>query len=500
MFFFGGLMLFSIVACEDLDEGVKGAVASETYYEDAVSLEKGVTGIFALMNRACFGVDILAAYTGADDLSTHNAGNKWVFREGDTFALTGGNGRTIGIWEDYYQTINAANVYIQDAHPEGVDEAIVNNALANAYFIRALSYFRLTTIFGDIPMPLIPSSTPDYEMLKTPSREVLNQVISDLEFVDKWVVNERDVDVLVVDGHATKTAAKAFLAKTYMQLTGWPYNEVDKWTEVKSYTKQIIDADVYSLVDDYMHNFGEPWENNKEIIFAHQYKRQPWPISGDCRWYGAFWSSWMDMFMEWTFYSNSPEGYRKNATTSITSASAVEFAHPVNTKLLYGTTAGKPEFVHTWQTHNDVPAMRYAEVLLMYAEACANTGSEADAISYLNMVKRRAYAGGATTSEEVVALGAGFWKNADATVDYTSSQLNSKQAIVDAIVKERAYEFVSEIGGNRWLDLVRLEKVGAVNALRDSREIPLVGDPNNKELWYAPIPDTEIDLNPNLGL
>jgi hypothetical protein len=42
-----------------------------------------------------------------------------------------------------------------------------------------------------------------------------------------------------------------------------------------------------------------------------------------------------------------------------------------------------------------------------------------------------------------------------------------------------------------------LEKIGAVNALRDAREIPMIGDPNNKDLWYAPIPETEIDLNPN---
>jgi hypothetical protein len=361
-----------------------------------------------------------------------------------------------------------------------------------------LLYFRLATVFGDVPMPL--TTVPDYEMLKTPSREVITQVISDLKFVEQWAVNARDTDVSVVDGHATKTAAKAFIAKAYMQLTGWPYGETDKWADVKSYTKQIIDANVYSLMDDYMHNFGEPWENNKEIIFAHQYKRQPWPISGESRWYGAFWAAWMDMFIEWNFYSGFPDGYRKNATTSTTSVDAITYAHPVNTKLLYGTIQGRPEFLHTWQSHNDVAAMRYAEVLLMYAEACANTGSEADAINYLNMVKRRAYAKGAMTSEDVVALGAGFWMDADATVDYTAAQLSSKQAIIDAIVKERAYEFVSEIGGNRWLDLVRLEKVGTVNALRDAREIPLVGDPSNKELWYAPIPETEIDLNPNLGL
>ncbi|PKQ64246.1 hypothetical protein BZG02_05335 [Labilibaculum filiforme] len=485
-----------MVSCEDLDEGSLGAVTGDSYYADELSLEAGVTGVYGLLEFANWGVDVLAAYTGADDLSTHSGGNKWVFSEGDTFALTGGNSRLIGIWENYYRAINAANAFIEKAHPEGVDEAIVNNAHANVYFVRALLYFRLTTIFGDIPMPL--SSIPDYEMEKTSSRAVLSQVISDLEYVEKWSTTARDTDVTIADGHATKTAARAFLAKTYMQLTGYPYNETDKWTQVKSYTKQIVDAGVYSLMDDYMHNFGEPWENNKETIFAHQFKLEAWPINTECRWYGAFWTNWMDMFLEWTFYDNFPEGYRKNATTSTISANAITYAHPVNTKLLYGTIQGTPEFVNIFKTNNDMPAMRYAEVLLMYAEACANTGSEADAINYLNMVKRRAYAGGVTTSKEVLALGAGFWENADASVDYTAADLSSTQAIIDAIVHERACEFVSEVGGNRWLDLVRLNKVGEVTALRDAREIPLVGDPSNKDLWYAPIPETEIDLNPNL--
>lgn len=115
------------------------------------------------------------------------------------------------------------------------------------------------------------------------------------------------------------------------------------------------------------------------------------------------------------------------------------------------------------------------------------------------MVKRRAFAKGATTQEEVAALGAGFWTTPDSAVDYTSADLPTPQDIIDAVVKERAYEFLGEIGGDRWLDLVRLDKVAEANANRDPRDVPLIGDPADKSLWFTPIPDTETVLNPNLN-
>lgn len=272
------------------------------------------------------------------------------------------------------QNYFACNSYIKNAHPEGVDEEVVNSALANAYFIRGLAYFRLATSFGDIPMPLDP--VPDLEMPKTAKRDVMEQVISDLEFAMEWAKNERDSNPTIADGHASKTAAKAFLAKTYMQLTGWPYNETDKWDRVKQLTKSIMDEGVYSLMDDYAYNFQDPHQVNKEMIFAHVCSKQPWPITTQSRYYGLKWGGWMDAYMEWTYYNNFPDGYRKefSAAADDSNPHFVTFGHPVVTKFTYGAIKGRPGFEHKWQTSNDIPAMRYAEVLLMYAEACANTG------------------------------------------------------------------------------------------------------------------------------
>lgn len=126
--------------------------------------------------------------------------------------------------------------------------------------------------------------------------------------------------------------------------------------------------------------------------------------------------------------------------------------------------------------------MRYSEVLLMNAEASANTGDLTGALDILNLVKRRAFAKGSTKQAEVAVLDVDFWKVADPAVDYTLAELSTPELMIDAIVNERVYEFLGEIGGNRWLDLVRLDKVAEANATRDAREVSLIGDPSNKDL------------------
>lgn len=493
---------FSILfgSCEDLEVGAEGTIAQETFYADANTLEAGVIGIFGTLHRNVWSIDNYAHYAGADDLTSRLGSNKWVVLEADQFAKTSGNSWSTEDYNGKYKTILGCNSFIANAHPEGADEAIVNAAQANARFVRAYCYLHLATTYGDVPMPLDP--TPALDISKTPKREVLEQVIIDLEFAEQWANNVRDTNPLVQDGHVSKTAAQAFLAKTYMVLTGYPYNETEKWQQVKDYTRKIVSAGIYTLNDDYAHCFQDPHQVNKEMIFAHIMNRESWPITTQSRVYGFRWANWMDMYMEWTYFNNFPEGYRKEFSTATDGNEFfATFGNPIVTKFTWGTKAPNTTdpinhvFENTWQTSNDRAAMRMSEVMLMYAEACANTGESAEATKYLNFVKRRAYAKGATKQVEVAALPAGFWMDADDTVDYTATDGD----LIDAIITERKYEFLGEAGGNRWVDLVRLERVAQANAGRDSREVPLIGSPSDKSLWWTPIPATETALNPNLN-
>jgi len=451
------------------------------------------------MHRNIWGLDNYSHYAGADDLTSRLGSNKWVVLEADQFAKTSGNSWATNDYNGNYKTILACNSYIENAHPEGVDEEVINAKQANAYFIRGICYYRLATTFGDVPMPL--EANPDLNLSLTAKRDVLAQATTDLEFAAKWAVNDRDSNPLVQDGHVSKTAANAFLAKVYLSLAGYPYNETDKWQQVYDLTSSIVKGGVYSLNDDFAHCFQDPHQVNREMIFSHIMNRESWPITTQSRAYGFRWANWMDMYMEWTYFDNFPEGYRKEFSTATEGNPYYdEFGNPVVTKFTWGTKAPNSTdpvdhvFENTWQTSNDRAAMRMSEVMLMYAEANTHVGSTSEATDYLNMVKRRAYAKGATKQAEVAELPVNFWMDADSEIDYNAED----GALIDAIINERAYEFLGEVGGNRWVDLVRLNKVAEANATRDARDVPLIGSPADESLWWTPIPATETTLNPNL--
>ncbi|WP_297086642.1 RagB/SusD family nutrient uptake outer membrane protein [uncultured Draconibacterium sp.] len=547
----GILFMMSLPAC-DLDEGSMGAVSATAFYNDIAALDAGITGIYGTWHRVAWGVDVLAAYTGADDLATRNESNKWVFLEGDQLNLSGGNLRTINIWNGYYQVIYECNNFLENANPDGASEEEIAPYHADARFIRGLLYFELANIFGDVPLVL--ATTPDYEIGLTPFKEVMEQAISDFKYVEQWANNTaRDTPAGVagqeINGRASKTAARAYLAKAYMLLSGWPTYE-NHWDKVESYTRQIIDMGAYSLLDDYAQNWGNKvpddwkgtpftnanarenvsWKGNKESIFAHHNKVDVWPVTTQSRSYGRFWRDWMDMFVENHFHAEFPEGYRKNYSfawdqkwryagwTAWPYAEGQSYPdHPSMLKFQFGTInasdfkkwsglAGSdpaPEtflgFEHVMNSSNDMPLMRYAEVLLMYAEACARQnkpGANPSAVEALNYVRRRAYGGGYEKMGDIQAnLPVEFWKNPEPAVDYPQA---GESDLIQAIIDERAWEFVAEFGGNRWLDLIRTESLAEALSSRDGSEASLIGDPNDQNRWRAPVPSTESQYNPNI--
>jgi hypothetical protein len=125
------------------------------------------------------------------------------------------------------------------------------------------------------------------------------------------------------------------------------------------------------------------------------------------------------------------------------------------------------------QTSNDFPVIRYADVLLMYAEAINEQNNTQEAMKYINIIRKRARFNGSIYVNTLP--------------DYTN--LNQQQ-LRDALIKERMYEFVGE--GQRWFDLVRFGKLES--------QVPLAKPgitPTSKNLLF-PLPQYEIDLNKNL--
>ncbi|WP_066630137.1 RagB/SusD family nutrient uptake outer membrane protein [Labilibacter marinus] len=509
-------------SCEELELDTKGTVPEENYFTIENALEPAVVGIYARVHRGTWALDQCAPYYGADDLTSRTGSNKQPVLEADQFARTDGNSWVANTYNLYYDAINACNSLISGVERDGenLDPAQATNAIANARFIRGMLYFRLATSFKNIPMPL--TSELDLTISRTPYQEVMNQVISDLKYAEKFLNSARDGNPEAIDGHATIVAAKAFLAKTYMQLTGYPTDltsiivgdeTIILWDEVQRLTKEIIDEGKYSLTDDFAACFQEPTQINKEMIFSHMCTRGAGAVKAESRYYGFKWRDWGDCYLEHKFSDAYPDGYRRHFsivtiadTITKTDKTTKEYKpfiktwkHPMVSKFSYGTIKGNPGFEHKWQTSNDCPAMRTAEVYLMYAEACARKSEFTEAKRYLNYIKRRASARGTTTQAEAQALPMGFWMDDSYTMDdYSGADVVDE--LVDAIVMERAYEFLGETGGNRWLDLLRLRRIAEVNEYRKTadNEEEMIGDPADETQWWTPLPGTELILNPNL--
>ena len=113
----------------------------------------------------------------------------------------------------------------------------------------------------------------------------------------------------------------------------------------------------------------------------------------------------------------------------------------------------------------------------------------------MNWVRRRAYANGLPCVKDTIgnaiadgSLTSAYWKNATPTVDYPQAGEND---LIKAIIDERSYEFLGELGGVRWFDLTRLEMVETATNNRDAREPNLVGNPADRSNWRMPIPSSE---------
>ncbi len=418
---------------------------------------------------------------GADDITTWWAGNKAPLRVFDGFDY--GNGENSEIiwlnhgWDGYWQVIYAANTLIEGLKTATAPPAVVASADGEARFFRALSYFNLVRTHGNVPI-LLDGVAPTGEEQRATVLENYKQIESDLLIAEKSLPAPTAVKNV---GRVSNAAAKTLLADLYLTWGGWPVKDPSKYALAASKAKEVIDMNYFTLLP-----IKDLWllsnQNSKEAIFSVQYsetENMPNVYPETFSFHEA--GGWSDAYPELQFFKDFPEGARKEATfatdipqrgvsggkiITLNPATKVYTAsqrlHPMYKKftisenLNYGVkTAG----------FRAIELYRYAEVLLIYAEAQARVGQNASSIEALNQVRRR-------------AKGLDF-KKPDPTVDVTTATPNQ-------IIDEKGWELAGEY--KRWFDLVRSERVEEIAAKRDPGEqVPLVRKPT-KANYIAPIP------------
>lgn len=417
-------------SCSDFIELDPISTASvDAVYKTDKDFQDAVAGTYAVLRDQYQDFWIFGDLR-ADD-SWHALGNDAFLVSVNTFAMPSSADLMIRTWRNYYGAINRANLVLDKI--ESADETVVKNKarhIAEAKFLRALSYFDLVRIYGDVPMITKPITIGEgYSASRASVDKIYAEVIiPDFLAAEALPATYGGADV----GRATKGAAKSLLAKAYLTIKDFAKAEA-KLQEVTTMGYDLLPnvADLY--------NFSA--EHHKEYIFDIEYEEGGIGLG----------SGFTNKFLPKSqgsaadaFYGVKGGGGEMNTPTQalldafdpndkrkdITVANGYYDKNGVFQKFLQISTFTK-KYLTTTLANNDSRAnwkvIRYADVLLMYAEALNENGKTSDALTQLNRIRTRA---GLPTYSDL-----------------------SQAAARDAIFNERRFELAME--GHRWFDLVR---------------------------------------------
>ncbi len=443
------------------------------------------------------------------------------------------------IWSNLYKAIVEANNIIVQIHPGSELSELGHWMLGEAYFLRAICYFRLLRLFGRIP--LFSNADVDYTLEKSSYIQIYDFIIRDLQKASNLLpLSNNEARIPYVT--PCSGAAKALLAEVYLSMAGYPLKDHNQYAMAVIVSGHVMDSAEYfgfELIPD----FADLWTNNintnKETVF-------PIYLTGYFESYGAnlFRTHWIatyglrrircehyylynyrvivEALPEIQFYNTFPRSYRKDKTYNtqqflgfaITEEKKVIridtimdqipwyysglyfkkmpyqkiMSEDINTFFNYDNFTYFPDlndnivpFITETEANKKFYLLRYAHTLLTYAEAKARSGQlDASAYEAVNMIRRRANKVD-IHSPSVYDLQPGL----------------SAEQFADTVVWERAWEFAGEPEG-RWFDLVRLEMAENLPELRDPQELEDIDYPVTKENYFMPIPEEDIWLNPNL--
>ena len=385
-----------------------------------------------------------------DEVPANDGG---MYGQLDQFTTVASNGMLSDFWKNSYQGIQRANTVLNRV--DGISYAVSANKQARKgemHFIRALLYFNLVRVFGDVPLVTKETSNPNefFGQGRSSKDLIYTQITTDLASA----IQELPVSTNT-PGKAIKTAAQSLLGKVYLTL--------GKFSESKAVLADVVASGKHQLLNDPADIFALNNKNNNEIIFAVQFASGLNGNSEGSSAYQQFSPSGSISGAKGhnlptkSFYQLYTAGdKRKNAYAGLTSAGT-----PFSTKLKASTTTpvdGGSNFV----------VLRYADVLLMLAETENELGNAQNAKNALNLVRKRA-----------------------GLVDIT---LQSQTEIRAAIMLERRLELIGE--GDRWFDLLRTNTaVPVMNAWFASQNITTrIAD---RDL-LQPIPQDQIDTDPSI--
>lgn len=509
-------LTFALAGCKDmLTETPKNFLTTDSYYKTSADIEAATIATYQpfrdgdVWNRWMLwdvemGADLTRINPDEPNFGTYHPG---------LLLWTPTDGSVVNPWNGLYRAIHRANLVITNAPTVTfVNPTLQKQLVAEAKFTRAYAYLLLTKGYDDVPLLL---SVEDHLDAKSKSRTPVEQIHQQL--IKDLTEAEADLpDAPAQLGRANKAAAQMMLADLYQ----WRSSFLKKaeWTQASANAKKVMDNTRWGLTDDYLAQYLPVNKGSKEVIWtlvssgidgrSHSDAFCNWlprelgfGSNGGCevvgqptRWhYESYLCASPDPLV---FAANGRIAdttkvktcdYRKQVTyrhggcSTSASIGCIVFKWPNLHKFRPTTQGTSPSDV-------DFPIYRYAEAMLIYAEAQNELGNSATAVTVINQLRARARKGNGTTP---LAEPHDYGTKAGEATD--------KQSVRDAIYQERNWEMAGE--GKRWFDLVRRNSLEPgywkATLTKNDPETATRGDMSEFRMRY-PIPAPERLLNTNL--
>ncbi|TRX54785.1 RagB/SusD family nutrient uptake outer membrane protein [Fulvivirga sp. M361] len=469
------------------------------FWETAENAEQGINAVYSTFHRGSISRWMIMLYSTRTDMGESRSPWFELANALDKFIQPNYNFDPVaGVWSDNYIGINRANQVIDNVPSIDMDQDKKDEILGQAYMLRGVFYYHLVTLFGNVPLMLKASEPQDYPA-NSLQEEVYRQIIDDLELaVDLLPVTYNNPNDL---GRTTKGSAHALMAKVYMQL-----GEYEKALPSLQWLVEGSGAGIYDLTPDYRDNFLITTENNVESVFEWQFEENPNEFTdNDVATPNHNYGSSLAQFTapvgigfsdaearRWIIYEFDELTTGGNRDPRLEASFLFDSAHvdgPEAT-MVYGQTFASrfgtgPDSKRVWmrkflndhwkneegfRSPNNYRYIRYADVLLMYAECLNATNNTAAAYPHVDRVRQR------------VGLPA-----------LSSVRPNLSQAdFLEQLKHERLLELAGE--GHRWNDLARWGDLGPKLATND----PAFANFEIGKHELLPIPQIDVDANPNL--
>lgn len=478
-------------SCEDfLNTEPVNKIALEQYYTDEEGLTQALAGVYdPLGAEALYGNNLYTYLEACTDEGFYARSAQTTGVQVYNFDFTDAN--IANMWSTLYDGINRANDLIAHINVPNMDEDKRKAILGEALFLRGYYYFMLVTRFGDVPLKTEPTTSPNgVQIVRTSTAEVYEQILKDMTEAEGKV---NTATALGYPSRVSKTVVQGILARVCLQMAGYPLMDTSKYNDALVWTQKVIDSGEHALnvsfdSDPSLAPFNPTIATNTSNnayrqIFINQ-ARDIYDIK-ECMWeiefkgnredgysetgrlgnnigitmtganfiatigysygfirgtgrmfniYNKYGTGTMDLRRDWvltTYTFNNTTG----AKTAISKTSA------------YGRDCGKWRREYetltpknkNWTPIN-FPVLRYADILLMHAEAENQVNGPANAYEYVNQVRRRGFGLPIGTASLVADLPTGLDK------------AGFQQAIEDERMRELCFE------GLRRSDLIRWNK------------------------------------------